>query len=170
MSGDRVVTALRPWLAQEFKLAGQGVPSTSPATDAWSRPGPKRGPFTVMLTDGRRSRQPGDVAAGSRRVDSQRHFSGRGASVRSVDPIPRRFNLCPQRHGCPFRPEEQKGQPSSRTSLTRPSPRRTKPCESTPARTPTNGTPHWVRWMSWPPARGSGSWRSAPRAWRTFCA
>jgi hypothetical protein len=39
-------------LAQEFKLAGRGEPYTSPATGAWSRPGLKRGPFTVRLTDG----------------------------------------------------------------------------------------------------------------------
>jgi hypothetical protein len=39
-------------LAQEFKLAGPGEPYTSPATGAWSRPGPKRGPFTVKLADG----------------------------------------------------------------------------------------------------------------------
>lgn len=37
---------------QEFKLAERGVPYTSPSTGAWSRPGPKRGPFTVKLTDG----------------------------------------------------------------------------------------------------------------------
>ena len=39
-------------LAQEFKLAGRGEPYTSPTTDAWSRPGPKCGPFTVKLADG----------------------------------------------------------------------------------------------------------------------
>jgi hypothetical protein len=39
-------------LAQEFKLAERGAPYTSPATGAWSRPGPKCGPFTVKLTDG----------------------------------------------------------------------------------------------------------------------
>jgi hypothetical protein len=38
--------------AQEFKLAGRGEPYTSPATGAWSRPGPKLGPFTVKLADG----------------------------------------------------------------------------------------------------------------------
>jgi hypothetical protein len=37
---------------QEFKLAERGVPYTSPTTGAWSQPGPKRGPFTVKLTDG----------------------------------------------------------------------------------------------------------------------
>ncbi len=38
--------------AQEFKLAGRGEPYTSPSTGAWSRPGPKLGPFTVKLADG----------------------------------------------------------------------------------------------------------------------
>jgi hypothetical protein len=37
---------------QEFKLAGPGQPYTSPTTGAWSRPGPRRGPFTVKLADG----------------------------------------------------------------------------------------------------------------------
>jgi len=41
-------------LSQEFKLAGRGEPYTSPTTGAWSRPGPKRGPFTVKLADGSR--------------------------------------------------------------------------------------------------------------------
>ena len=39
-------------ITQDFKLAGPGAPYTSPATGAWSRPGPKRGPFTAKLTDG----------------------------------------------------------------------------------------------------------------------
>jgi hypothetical protein len=39
-------------LTQEFKRATPGVPYTSPTTGAWSRPGPKRGPFTVKLVDG----------------------------------------------------------------------------------------------------------------------
>jgi len=39
-------------LGQEFKLAGPGVPYTSPTTGAWSRPGPQSGPFTSKLTDG----------------------------------------------------------------------------------------------------------------------
>jgi hypothetical protein len=39
-------------LSQEFKLAGKGEPYTSPASGAWSRPGPKRGPFTAKLADG----------------------------------------------------------------------------------------------------------------------
>ena len=38
--------------AQEFKLARQGVPYTSPAAGAWAKPGAKAGPFTVKLTDG----------------------------------------------------------------------------------------------------------------------
>jgi len=38
--------------AQEFELAPRGEPYTSPATGAWSRPGPTRGPFTVKLVDG----------------------------------------------------------------------------------------------------------------------
>jgi hypothetical protein len=36
----------------EFKLATPGVPYTSPTTGAWSRPGPKLGPFTARLVDG----------------------------------------------------------------------------------------------------------------------
>jgi len=39
-------------LTQEFKRAKPGVPYTSPTTGAWSRPGPKLGPFTARLTDG----------------------------------------------------------------------------------------------------------------------
>jgi hypothetical protein len=39
-------------LAQEFKRAGRGQAYTSPNTGAWSRPGSKRGPFTVKLADG----------------------------------------------------------------------------------------------------------------------
>ena len=41
-------------LRQEFELASPGVPYTSPATGAWSDPGPKSGPFTARLTDGSR--------------------------------------------------------------------------------------------------------------------
>jgi hypothetical protein len=37
---------------QEFRLARPGAPYTSPTTGAWSRPGPKAGPFTVKLADG----------------------------------------------------------------------------------------------------------------------
>jgi hypothetical protein len=39
-------------LAQEFPLAHRGEPYTSPATGAWSRPGPKQGPYTARLADG----------------------------------------------------------------------------------------------------------------------
>ncbi len=39
-------------LSQEFRVAGPGQPYTSPASDAWTRPGPKLGPFTVRLADG----------------------------------------------------------------------------------------------------------------------
>jgi len=39
-------------LKQEFQRAGRGEPYTSPTTGAWSRPGPKSGPFTVKLADG----------------------------------------------------------------------------------------------------------------------
>ena len=39
-------------LTQDFKLARPGKPYTSPATGAWSRPGPKCGPFTARLADG----------------------------------------------------------------------------------------------------------------------
>jgi hypothetical protein len=37
---------------QEFPLAGRGAAYTSPTTGAWSRPGPKSGPFTCKLADG----------------------------------------------------------------------------------------------------------------------
>ncbi|HEY5914147.1 MAG TPA: hypothetical protein VJA21_26465 [Verrucomicrobiae bacterium] len=37
---------------QKFALAGRGATYTSPATNAWTRPGPKAGPFTAKLTDG----------------------------------------------------------------------------------------------------------------------
>ena len=46
------VPAQTQLLAQEFKPAGQGSPYTSPTTGAWSRPGPKSGPFTAKLGDG----------------------------------------------------------------------------------------------------------------------
>ena len=39
-------------LTQQFKLATPGKPYTSPATGAWTQPGPKLGPFTAHLTDG----------------------------------------------------------------------------------------------------------------------
>jgi len=39
-------------LTQEFELAVQGAPYTSPSTGAWGRPGPKSGPCTVHLADG----------------------------------------------------------------------------------------------------------------------
>jgi hypothetical protein len=38
--------------AQEFQLAPRGEPYTSPASGAWSRPGPKSGPLVVKLADG----------------------------------------------------------------------------------------------------------------------
>jgi hypothetical protein len=38
--------------AAEFKRGEPGADYTSPAAGAWSRPGPKLGPFTVRLTDG----------------------------------------------------------------------------------------------------------------------
>jgi hypothetical protein len=41
-------------LSQEFRLAGRGKPYTSPASGAWTRPGPKSGPFTAQLVDGSR--------------------------------------------------------------------------------------------------------------------
>ena len=37
---------------QQFKLAGPGVPYTSPTIGAWVQPGPKSGPFTAKLADG----------------------------------------------------------------------------------------------------------------------
>jgi len=39
-------------LKQEFERAGRGQPYTSPTIGAWSRPGPKNGPFTATLADG----------------------------------------------------------------------------------------------------------------------
>jgi hypothetical protein len=38
--------------AQAFRLARPGEPYTSPATGAWSRPGPKLGLFAARLADG----------------------------------------------------------------------------------------------------------------------
>jgi hypothetical protein len=38
--------------SQEFPVAGKAAPYTSPASGAWSRPGPKRGPISVKLADG----------------------------------------------------------------------------------------------------------------------
>ena len=37
---------------QKFELARPGAPYTSPATGAWTKTGPKAGPFTVKLRDG----------------------------------------------------------------------------------------------------------------------
>jgi hypothetical protein len=37
---------------QQFPLAKHGEPYTSPTVGAWSRPGPKSGPFTTKLADG----------------------------------------------------------------------------------------------------------------------
>jgi hypothetical protein len=39
-------------LTRKFELARPGKPYTSPATGAWSQPGPKRGPSTARLADG----------------------------------------------------------------------------------------------------------------------
>ncbi len=39
-------------MSQEFSLAALGKPYTSPTTGAWSRPGPRLGPFKVRLIDG----------------------------------------------------------------------------------------------------------------------
>ena len=36
---------------QKFELASPGAPYTSPGAGAWSKPGPKAGPFTVKLAD-----------------------------------------------------------------------------------------------------------------------
>jgi hypothetical protein len=38
--------------SQQFKLARFGLPYTSPTNGAWSKPGPKLGPFTAKLADG----------------------------------------------------------------------------------------------------------------------
>jgi hypothetical protein len=46
------VPAETPLLAQQFALAQRGAPYTSPTGGAWSRPGPKSGPFTAKLADG----------------------------------------------------------------------------------------------------------------------
>lgn len=39
-------------LKQKFEQAKAGVPYTSPDTSAWTKPGPKVGPYTVELVDG----------------------------------------------------------------------------------------------------------------------
>lgn len=39
-------------LSKEFRLAKRGKPFTSPGVGAWSKPGPRLGPFTVTLIDG----------------------------------------------------------------------------------------------------------------------
>ena len=39
-------------LSKAFKLGDRGVPYTSPDKGAWTEPGPARGPFKVILTDG----------------------------------------------------------------------------------------------------------------------
>jgi hypothetical protein len=38
--------------SQQFELAKPGKPYTSPATGAWTQPGPKLGPFSAKLADG----------------------------------------------------------------------------------------------------------------------
>ena len=43
------VPAATGLLTQEFELASRGEPFTSPDAGAWTRPGPKLGPFTVTL-------------------------------------------------------------------------------------------------------------------------
>src|SRR4030095_13234105 len=49
VSAAEVPAGLR---ARGFTLAGRGEPYTSPNSGAWSRPGPKRGPFSIKLADG----------------------------------------------------------------------------------------------------------------------
>lgn len=51
---DASVPADTRLAAQTFAAAGSGEPYTSPTTGdvCWTRPGPMRGPFTVVLTDG----------------------------------------------------------------------------------------------------------------------
>lgn len=39
-------------LSQKFRLAEHGVPYETPKSLAWTKPGPKSGPFTVRLVDG----------------------------------------------------------------------------------------------------------------------
>lgn len=39
-------------LAADFRLATAGEPYTSPSVGAWAKPGPKDGPYTVVLVDG----------------------------------------------------------------------------------------------------------------------
>jgi hypothetical protein len=50
-------------LTQKFKMARRGEPYTSPTTGAWSRPGPKRGPFTVKLGGGLRPHRHAPISA-----------------------------------------------------------------------------------------------------------
>lgn len=49
---EKDVPAETHLVAQKFGLAEPGSPYTSPAAGAWSRPGPKAGPFTAKLADG----------------------------------------------------------------------------------------------------------------------
>jgi len=49
---DAEVPAETQLLTKDFKLAGRGEPYTSPTGDAWSNPGPMRGPYKVDLADG----------------------------------------------------------------------------------------------------------------------
>jgi hypothetical protein len=58
VAGERVaiteadVPAETSLLRHEFLQDGAGAPYTSPTAGAWSRPGPKAGPFTARLADG----------------------------------------------------------------------------------------------------------------------
>jgi hypothetical protein len=49
---DKQVPAETRLRSQEFERAGTGKPYTSPNRGAWTKPGPKEGPFTVKLADG----------------------------------------------------------------------------------------------------------------------
>lgn len=49
---ESAVPAETQLVKTQFRLAKPGVPYTSPTIGAWSKPGPKSGPFTAKLCDG----------------------------------------------------------------------------------------------------------------------
>ena len=49
---ESAVPAETQLVKSQFRLAKPGVPYTSPTIGAWSKPGPKSGPFTAKLCDG----------------------------------------------------------------------------------------------------------------------
>jgi hypothetical protein len=49
---ETAVPAETNLLTSDFRLAKAGEPYTSPSAGAWTKPGPKEGPYTVVLLDG----------------------------------------------------------------------------------------------------------------------